>query len=571
MTQLIQQLKDEQQDFEFYPTTKEIIGSLINSLKGERFTSSDESILDIGAGNGKVLQAVRDAEIGMRDLYAIEKSELLRNRLDAEIMVIGTDFHEQSLLSKNSTVTFCNPPYTEFEAWAVKIIRQSGSRLVYLVIPQRWERSQPIADALKFRDAKHHVIGSFDFEDAEDRAARAKVHLIRIEFRRDKDDAFDRFFDEQFAPLIDNFNPKAEEDSSKSKESKGKFGDLVVGPSYPEALVSLYNAEMAKIQKNYELVCQLDPDLLKEFDVTVEKVRKCLKERLVGMRNVYWNELFSRMSAITSRLTSKSRRALLGTLGKQNHIDFTVSNIHAVIVWVIKNANKYLDGQLCETYGKMIEMANVKLYKSNQKPFSFDRWRYSEENNSTHFMLEYRIVMHSCGGLKSGEYAFEQGIEDSAAEFLEDMLTIANNLGFECNNDDNRLWHQSRRQWTNVAQEFGYKAEMEIGDKVKGFGAIKDKVKLDGGAWQYQIGAEWYHEKCLPGAVLFEARAFKNRNMHIRMNPKFAMALNVEYGRLMGWIHSGEEAAEEMQEPEVAKYFKANHQLLGNSPLLALT
>jgi len=42
------------------------------------------------------------------------------------------------------------------------------------------------------------TIGEFSFEDAEDRKARATVNLIRIELSTETDDAFDRFFDEQF-------------------------------------------------------------------------------------------------------------------------------------------------------------------------------------------------------------------------------------------------------------------------------------------------------------------------------------------------------------------------------------
>jgi len=69
MNQLIAQLKEVDQDFEFYPTTDEIIGKLIADLRGIKAATDGghygdqqiRSFLDIGAGNGKVIRAVKEA------------------------------------------------------------------------------------------------------------------------------------------------------------------------------------------------------------------------------------------------------------------------------------------------------------------------------------------------------------------------------------------------------------------------------------------------------------------------------------------------------------------------------
>src|SRR5690606_3722654 len=130
-------------------------------------------------------------------------------------------------------ITFCNPPYSAFVEWATRIIRESASQVVYLVIPIRWQDSIEIKEAIKFRSAAVHTVGEFSFIDAEDRAARAKVHLLRIELDG-RDDAFDRFFDEQFADLKAKFEapPPPPEDSKKEDM-------LVVGAALPERLVSI--------------------------------------------------------------------------------------------------------------------------------------------------------------------------------------------------------------------------------------------------------------------------------------------------------------------------------------------
>ncbi len=529
---LISDLKQSDQDFEFYPTTAEIIRALIADLEHVREDDYSrrglDSVLDIGAGHGKVLAAFEAA--GFHKLYAIEKSMLLCQRLPDDVFIIGTEFHEQSLVSKSVDVTFCNPPYSEFEDWTRKIIRETASSVLYLVIPQRWSESLEIGAALAYRTAETKVVGSFDFLDSEDRRARAKVDLLRVTLCVEKDDAFDRFFNEEFADLRTKWDSdKTTERADEGSRRNPKLDALIVGQNYPEMLVNLYNEELDHIRKNYDLVKSLDVDLLREFDVSPERIMACLKARLAGLRNTYWQELFSHMSSVTNRLTSKKRRLMLETLNQSGHVDFTVSNIHAVLLWVMKNANGYMITQLLETFDTMISKANVKNYRSNERVFTFDRWRYTEEK-PTHIALEYRIVLDRVGGVKKGSY--DRGLDESAADFMGDLLTVAHGLGFIGKTTDHRLNYHGRKDW---------------------------------------IGGEKQEFRCLvdgQSEILFEVRAFQNRNIHLRLNQKFALALNVEVGRLRGWIHSGQEAADELSEPTAAKYYGTNHQLGTHSLLL---
>lgn len=553
MRALIAEVRAADQDHEFYPTTNAIIAALIAAIgpAHEPRYNRDRSVtsfLDIGAGNGKVLEAVRKG-CGIDELYAIEKSAILTNALANDIMVIGTDFHEQSLLTKAVDVIFCNPPYSEYEEWSYKIIRESAAPTAYLVIPERWERSTRIADALKFREATTRKIGTFDFEDAEDRRARAHVHLLRVDFKtadrwekNSIEDAFARFFDEQFAHLGSNESKSADEIRAERREKedaqvKSAFSALVPGPSYPEALVNLYNEEMAKIQTNYKLVAALDSAVMAELKIFPGTIMRCLYDRLKNLKLKYWEELFSRLTTVTERLTSKSRRKLLETLQRHVQVDLTVPNICAVMVWVIKNANQFMDSQLVETYLHMVDKCNVKLYKSNHSAWVEDRWRGRDEpEKNSRYALERRIVTHRIGGIKNG-YSFEKGLADTAAEFLGDLTTLANNLGFRCD--------EMMRQWVQPAC-----------------------------AREWVSGATQTF-RCLDreghSIVLFDARAFLNGNMHIRFNPKFMLALNVEFGRLRGWLHNPSEAVSEMADPEAADYFKMNHQLCITNPGLLLT
>jgi hypothetical protein len=554
VNRLVAAVKAAGQDFEWYPTTDAIIAAVIRDVG--RSDVPHGSVLDIGAGNGKVLRALRDAKLGyhrdgFRELYAIEKSQPLLQQLDPDVFVVGTEFEEQSLLSKRVDVIFCNPPFSQHDAWAEKIIREAASQVVYLVLPERWDASARIKDALRYREATAKPVGSFDFEDAE-RQARAKVVLLRIGLERDRhagdgpDDAFRRRFREQFAGIFEKFGEAkgdAEDDEEQERlrrayadKRKAKFAQLVVGPSYPEALVNIYNAELAHIERNYQLVADLDADLLREFDISPERIMKCLHARLSGLRSDYWHELFAHLSAVTDRLTSKSRKLLLETLHANVHVDFTLGNIYAVVIWVIKNANRYIDRQLVETYELMVSKANVFLYKSNQRTWRDEQWRYirhDDEDKPERYALDYRIVTHRAGGVSESSYSFERGLQERGAEFVGDLLTIAKNLGFNTTTFDRRLGWDGRKEWTPGAlEEF----------------------------WFTKNGGE--------PELIFDVRGFKNGNVHLRLNKRFILALNVEHGRLKGWLRTPAEAAAEL-EPDAAQFFQANKQLLRSDvPLL---
>ncbi len=550
ISRLVSDLKDAGQDFEFYPTTAEIIGALVRDIAGyndrrgdysSRFSRTGclASVLDVGAGNGKVLLALRDAAReacahdapewshplrALETFYAIEKSPILCGQMDDAVFVIGTDFHEQSLISKTAAVTFCNPPYSEFEGWAVKIIRESASQLVYLVIPERWERSGPIAEALAFRGVLAHRVGAYDFEDSEDRTARAKVHLLRVDFTSRKESAFERAFQDEFADFIAGYETAREEE--KAAPPLSRLDSIVHSASLPSALVNLYNGEMEQIRQNYRAASLLDPGLLKEFQIDPSKLMTCLRERLTGLRSVYWSELFSRMGPITSRLTGASRQKLLNTLNANRNVDFTVGNIHAVIVWALKNANRFIGSQLIDVYENMVDKANVKMYASNRRAF-VDGWRHQREGEeNSHYALEYRIVTHRVGGISHsyGDYKYRNKLSDRAGDFLGDLLTVAQTLGFvPCSGET----IEESGQWVSGgSKEFGF--------------------------------TDWTTGK---RAILFTVRAFGNGNLHLKFNSRFILALNVEHGRLKGWLKTPAEAAEELRETGAAMFFNATFQL----------
>ena len=522
------ELKATDQDFEWYPTTNEIIDAFHAHVNRYEI----ESLLDIGAGNGKVLSAFKEKNSKVEsgygyhtDLLAIEISQPLLDLLPVDIGILGTDFWQQSLLDKKVDCIFSNPPYSEFVEWSVKIIREANANFIYLVIPQRWKDQKVITAAIEARKGGYKIIGSFDFLNSEDRQARAKVDLIfiwlcdegYIEARHEtrnrigsKTDPFEQWVCDFFSLEDKKKSPDSEyaKDLSSAKTRNEMLkNSLVCGNGMIEVLDNCYRDELAFLISNYQKVAQLDAELFRELEISIRSITSTLKARISGLKSFYWNEMFENYGPLTNRLTSSSRKKFIESIRRKTHIDFNASNAYAITIWAIKNADQYLEKQTLETFQKMVNAANVINYKSNERVFKKNRLRYQWDQHS-HYKLDYRIVIERLGGLDARNYCGARGgLSEGAANFLDDLIVVANNLCFAC--DDSVANHNF---------EAGKKEEF----------ICKEKSGKD--------------------AVLMTVRAYMNGNFHIKFNQKFMLALNVEIGRLQGWIHNAQHAAEEMEE-----------------------
>ena len=536
---MVARLKQTDSDFEWYPTTTEILNIIkndIDHLIDESYLESQPSILDCGAGDGRSLMHLTAGK-----KYAIEKAKPLISAMDREIFVIGADFHQQVLMDKRQDIIFSNPPYEQFESWSTKIIRESRSAIIYLVIPSRWKDNAPINDALCLRNAETEVLGSFDFLNAE-RKARAKVDVIRItmtklaRFNRNSEadtDPFDIWFAENFKVAAPG---KAKTSAMETKEVRQDEikNELVQGRDIIDVLTSLYDRDLAKLMLNYKAFESLDATLLEELGVSFSGVREGLKTKISGLKNLYWNELFNNLNKITDKLTQKSREAMLSKLTSRTDVDFNSDNVYAVVIWVIKNANHYFDDQVIDLVERMVEQANVLLYKSNAKTFGRDSWRYcARPEGLDRFSLESRVVLQRAGGLANTEWAYDRerfnGLSERAYYLIMDILTVATNLGF----DTTDMTRPMGFQWvSNKSCDFEY--------------------------YDYRTGER---------GILMSVKAFKNHNTHIKFNSNFMSRLNIEFGRLQGWLKSAQEAASELDIPvdQAVQSFDSNLKLTGNS------
>lgn len=547
---LINKVRGTDEDHEWYPTTKEIISVINSDIHAKRDSQkSNLSILDIGAGNGnffKVLESLQSLPKDQYDKsglsftkYAIEKSPVLIENMEPNIFIIGTDFHEQTLIDKKVDVIFCNPPYTEFEVWTEKIIAEGNCKYIYMVIPERWKLSKKIAALLDRRNMDYKVIGSTDFFNSEYRQARAKVDIIRFSNKVERHSGrnYDCKIEDPFDVWFDNFfNIKAEKEedyTTQSKKAEQKREEiksyLIKGQNLIERLEELYRKDFDNLLSNYRKIEELDPGIFKELGIDLKVLKGGLKLKIEGLKNLYWQELFDNMESITARLTKSSREKLLKKLTENTAVDFTASNAYAIVLWAIKNANIYLDQQLLDVYLWMSHKDNIRDYKSNQRMIN-DKWRYNQFGRMmeeyTHYILDYRLVFQAYRAFNTdkwgfGSYDYPKGLHVDTHARINDIITIGKNLGFDVReNSFNFEW-------------------------------------APGGSIDFT---------CQKG-LFMNVRAYKNGNIHVKANQEFMKRLNIEAGRLNGWIKSPEEAAREMNLPldEVREMYKCNLQIAPKS------
>ena len=565
INQLINELKENNEDFEFYPTTKEMIRTIYRNSEGgewlnigcgtcnfrkyfnelsqeqehiyeEKEKAFRNSYTDDKGYNYDLQPKESDKPKRIYKYFVIEKSKILLDKLEKDVICLGTDFNSTFLLDKPVENIFCNPPYSEYENWACRIIFESNCKNIFLIIPERWKDNENIQKAIEESNSEATILGSFDFLNAE-RPARAKVDVIKIYRKNERryyrdlgaynETAFDRWFDAEFKMRdIKNLN-EWEADRAKKEIAKNEL--VKADGSKAKILVDLYNNEIETLYKHFKAISSLDVEILGTIGIKKEAVKEALKKQATGAKTRYWRLAIDELEEVTDRLTSKTREDMFNRFKELQTVDFTLENIYPFILWVLKNANTYYNDQLIDFFKKLSSPENVKPYKSNQKAFEEENWggnrHFKNRDKISHYTLDYRIIMSSPfdisyrGQLEKG-YRTEQK--------LQDIFTIAKNLGFKIGLCD-------------IPKAFGEKCTVlyEGSDK-----------------------------------VFMEYRAYKNGNMHVKFDIEFSKAMNVEVSRLLGWIRSKEDIKKEFPKDMAQgaeKYFKSNYTCLTNNSLKLLT
>lgn len=521
---LLNDLKNSNQDFELYPTTKEMIYTIMdNCCNYDKTRSELGTVLDIGCGTcnfKKYAQQYIDEHNtkeshkpkAMTEYYVIEKSQILINQLDKDTVVLGTDFNKTTLIDKPVDTIFCNPPYSEFEAWTIKILKEAPVKYIYMVIPERWKKSAAIQEAIDKYTCKEFfsrwshsivkvepkILGTFNFMDAE-RQARAKVDIVKFDKSEIcKDKAFKTFFDENFPMEIkSDFNFETINNELKN--------ELATGKDKIEILVNGYNNSLNNLLSNFKALSSMDSGLLEQIGISKDSVQKSLKEKIENLKNLYWEATINCLKDITSRLTYESRQNLLQRFAMAKSAEFTAEGIYALLCWVIKNANDYTTEQMLNFFFSISNEKTVKMYKSNEKLFCHEQYKYYRREIDK-YTLDYRIITETYHLPKGRDPYWRDNLKEKHEDNINNVCVIANNLGFP----------HGQIVWP---EDYGKKGIVYMQDNK---------------------------------TVLFEFKIYLNRNVHLKFNVEFMKAFNVAVGQALGWIRNKEDIQREFT-PEMAK------------------
>ena len=542
----LQMLKENNEDFEWYPTTNEILESIDkdllyisemnqttkfrdkNSIKfhcctnkikyeyeynNKTYKYRIESFIDIGAGDGRVLDYFYSKE-----KYGIEKAKTQHEDLiKKSIRLLGHDFYETVLIDRDFGVVFSNPPYSIYKDWCYKILDEVNASIFYLVIPDRYKLDDDFMRALKAK-GYYDVIGEYNFSEG-DREARAKTHLIRI-ISNNKDNTFNKWVENNIGKFKSNskINLKEFDENSEVKKAiENRKSDLI------HVLVENYDKELSELINTYNKLGNIDFSIIEQLGIKKQDVLIKIESDIKQLKSKFWNQTFNTLHEITSKLTYTKREDILQEIKWFKELDFNTSNIRTIIIWVIENYNRLQKEQMIKVYDDITSLEDVKPYKSNTK-WVTDDWRYNKDV-PTMYSLDYRIVVPT----RISDYGSERFQNNK----IYDLCVVAKSLGYEI----------QQMPTTEVAFALGVKHKI-YSNKIK----TKDKV-------------------------LFEYKNYKNGNTHFKLNQEFLKTLNIEVGKLKGWIKAPVDIEREFDvsvEDSIKLFGETKLNVLNNKTMLLL-
>jgi len=537
---LVKELTENGQDFEFYPSTQAQIAIVVEDIKNIAkdfsFPSSNRhglTLMDVGAGDGRVLQQIKKDvicdEIDSVTTFAIEKASIhTAAYADKDITLLGTEFHEINFIDKVADVAFVNPPYSQFSAWLKTLITYLDFGILYTIVPERWINDLGIQEAMRLRGIKcSEVLAESDFLDA-DRKARCKVQIVRFsfsdfqidekhDFRRHNyrpsvvncgNDPFSLFveqelslhpFSEAYTTFSEHIEKERIEDDMLTEGSQSF--DLVQSKGILLALIDGYNKDITDTLDQYKLIGALDSSLLKEMGVDYDSLKKGIRAKISGFRNVYWSLLFNKLDALTSKLTSKNKRRFLNELNA-NKLDFTYKNAIYIVDFAVKQANRLIEDSLISVFKDLTSPESIsRYYKSNLHVLN-DSWRYAKEESfsKAKYLLDYRFIYSSYENIDK----YRGGLNESAASFTRDLVVVFNLLGY-----------------TSVYIDRPFNL-MSAGDKIS--------------IWGVESGET---------IELVSIKYYKNGSRHLRFQQNALLKFNIIISRLLGWVRDKTEFSEE--------------------------
>ena len=558
--QTVQNLKSNNQDFEFYPTTKEILDVICKDMLNtfvatsrkkyfksddiengfflERCRESHIKILDIGAGNGdslnylaKFMNGIKFSDIFYHSnnleteydkrtsspkvtKYAIEKSSIMSQPYKHnKINFVGADYDEVNINQKKYDVIFCNPPYSNYKTWMIKTLNSAyGNPIIYFVIPSNWKNDTILIEEInkKFKDKiKLNVINNFDFSNGS-RAARVNVDVVKIDVIEELNGSID-FIKALFEK--NKFSNNNDKNILLENENNYTENELINTnqKDYASFLVEEYNKEIDTLYTSINSLSLVPIEhLTKLFNFDYKSIVENYNNLINEIKHNYWKKIIHKTSVVEKKLIKKYRDSVINEI-IDTSLDFTLSNIYSIIARLLYLVNENMNEQILIVYNDLIKNSPTEKYKSNHKFFVEQKTELKDE----FVKLTQRIILEmgyfSNGALDSNYKGELSGkLTPNAANKILDLIIVIESLGYKIGfNPFNNEWKRGKI------------------------------TKINGVSLTNNNDIE-----------IMEVKVFQNGNIHIKLNKKILEKLNIIKGLLDGWITNVNEITDEFDVDE---------------------
>jgi hypothetical protein len=423
----IQMLNSAGEDYEWYPTTPEIMSAMKSDMcdylripgrdskYSEKIRINKEydgteilridSFLDIGAGDGRVLDFFPAYKKYGVEIARVQADDLIRKG----VFLVGRNYWDITLINQSYSLIYSNPPFSQFVQWVNKVLVESNFTLLYLVMPVRWKNQDMITKELERYEAT--IIGEYDFTDGE-REARGRVNLVRVNapwikieggfakrhcyydcYQETIENAFERWVREHIADFKEA--PKWEDYKEQDQQA------LALKQTPINQLISDYEHEKENLGAAFKAIGKLKPEIIKLLGQDKKSMLEIIRKSIEGLKSKYWRAAFDKLDPVRNRMTKKTRDRIFHSIQEFNTLDFNADNIYSIVIWIINNANIGILDQIGEVFDDMTSKAYIEAYKSNRH-WVKSNWKYTQSDYRRSELperwklgLDYRIVLHA--------------------------------------------------------------------------------------------------------------------------------------------------------------------------------
>lgn len=579
---IINTLKANGQDYEFYPTPKSLAPLIAGEIESanpwlDNVNYSDiprTTVLDVCAGDGSFILALHDELMNTKrarqvTLQGIELSPILRDKWQGKIVPVGSNFY--GIKVPTAPVVFCNPPFSKYVGFTKKVLKDSTFNIAIFILPRGWRSNQELQSFLRSNDHRHTVIKTFDFKEHCERAIRSQTICDVLVFHGKYSGDFERTRKEALKKQVaEIFDAEAEKGVMQT--------DLPTNFSLPD-ISKMYEKEKESRFELFKMLSSNNYAYTKSITGVDDKYARenlldMFSDAYVALQRKYWGMVIKKLSVMGGLLTYENEQSLITDFAKS--IDFNIETISLFLEWLTSNFQTVMDDQFIMGYKSLMNPANSVRYKNNQSLFKDGNWTTNEKGKYKSF-LKKKVILEISNHYDAFGFTL---ISYEAKQQLTSLLinlsavfgywiapTLYDSPNFKCNICD--LKQHIKPSETSPLND---DAKLKIAKALQDF---EDEPRPYGKSIPiYGITKEGNAD------LLMYLIIYKKGTLHVKLSKDFALKLNVKYGTINGWITNPDDAKSEFvnangkkeySDKEVDQCFTSQQMIKAPNELLRLT